>query len=1218
MSFGGGKKPVSKQPTKALGIDFQGAQYGPPLTVLYGQNKTAGNCAWYGDFQAIAQQQKQSGGKGGGGSSSTTSYTYKASYQLVIAEGVGSIVNVYNGTSTVSIASLGAVVATGTQGQAPWSHLSGAAALGYSGTILVSFANRDLGSSASLPNDNFEVAGLLQHGGGIVDADPSAVFSDICTDTQHGMSGVVPLASLSQWSNYCVAAGLFVSPVYDQQDTAQSALEDLLKYGNAAAWFSEGVVKVGCYGDQTITGNGVTYTPNLTSVASLGPDDFITNGSGAPVTITRVSPADALNLVRVEYQDRANTYHTSAVVASFDQDMIANGARSDDSESVHMATNATVARLIAQNLLQRSFYVRNQYEFKLSWRYCYLEPFDIVQLTDANTGLNASTVRIISIEEDEHGLLDVTAEEFPEGIGHSEAYSTQANAGTTVDPNSDPGPVAGPYLFRGPGFLVGNNKPEIWCAVTGDGNPLWAGCDVYLSHDGTSYTYVCSYARQARYGHITNSIGVQADPDSVSAPNVVLNGHNTQLLGGSKADADQFITLAMIDDEIVSYETATLVSGPSYNLSYLRRGGYGTAISDHSANAPFVRLDDGILRIPVDPSQIGQTIYLKFLSVNCFGRTPRTLSGETAYQYVIGTNVELPDVPVTPANFSVQGVADGVSITWTNDNPAAVGCTSIEYATASGGPWSVLAQVGPTTTGYHHSFVTGATYYYRARARGPLVQSGWSAYTSVFNSAGVNVSAIANNALNALTTPQTNGNYVTGNPSFTINKLGTATGTSFTTGGQQIVDGWICLGVGSQGVQQWEAANFAYAAAHPYLSLRSGSIANGASYTNFIGSSPNFPCQSGQQFYVNANFNHAWNTTPPSGVGLRARIGVKWYKADGTPSATPETVQDFVVSAQGTQTVGMVLTTPTDAATGVMYCGQVVYNNSGATYTITGLPFDTRCTFAAASTVIPQGKLTPINWMGVRSILNTSPLTYSINTATPAGITFSCAAVTVRGGTNQLVNYNAASASTTQARGTTVTYYFYFIDPNQQGGSQTLQFTTNVYDLSAQDGIVNLGNCSITVPASGGGSGSGGGGGGWCVCDDMWVDSRTQAKDAKPGHVFDCCDLPTRGTETFQRALHSVDYHDEQCVRITTERGAVLDCGITTPFDTMDGRTLRAPDMAGELVLTDRGLERVLTVEPIGVRRVCYFHFGGVSYAAGADPCHRIYSHNAGTNPSKP
>src|SRR6185312_15214544 len=408
---------------------------------------------------------------------------------------------------------------------------------------------------------------------------------------------------------------------------------------------------------------------------------------------------------------------------------------SDTSETVNGCTTGAVARFIAQNLVQRAFYIRNTYQFKLPWNYCYLEPTDIVTLTDASLGLNKFPVRITSVEEDGGSVLTIEAEEFPEGIGHSAVYGTQANGGTNTDQNADPGPVNAPYLFRGPGFLVGNNTPEIWCACNGSGS-MWGAAEVYLSHDGTSYTYCGTIASQARYGALTTSLPIgSADPDTTNTPSVQLYAP-AQLLGGSQADADNFVTLAMVDTEVIAYETATLTGTETYQLSYLRRGGYGSANVAHSSGAPFVRLDDSIFRIPVDPSLIGQTVYLKFLSLNVFGRSPRTLAGETAYTYVVGTNVELPDVPDVPTSFAVGSVADGVSVSWSNDNPQAVGCKSIEYATASGGPFTVLAQVGPTTSAYTHHFTNGATYYYRARARGPLPQSGWSGYTAIINSPG--------------------------------------------------------------------------------------------------------------------------------------------------------------------------------------------------------------------------------------------------------------------------------------------------------------------------------------------------------------------------------------------------------------------------------------------------------------------------------------------------
>lgn len=755
--FGGGAKVASMTPTRAMGIQFMSSQYGPPVPVVYGTGKVGGQCQWYGDFTSTAHSQKT--GKGGGGSSNS-SYTYSASFMLGLCEGpITSIGTVYDGTSTVSLSSVGAVTATGTAGQAPWSHLSGSAALGYSQTAWIAVQNLQLGSSASLPNWNVEVTGLHPYTGSS-DANPADILTDICTDTSHGINFNY-LGTLTQYSNYCVATGLLLSPVYDQEQTAQQTLDDLFKFTNSAAYFSEGVLKVVPYGDTAVTGNGVTYTPNNSPLVNLGTADYIVSPGEDPIQITRKAPADAMNMVRVQFQDRTNTYHDSVVVASIDEDVIVNGGRADTTEDVSMCKVAATARFIAQNLVQRSFFIRNTYEFKLGWRYCYLEPMDIVTLTDPNTGLNLWPVRIVDVTEDESGDLSITAEEYPEGVGHSAIYNTQPNNGGSVDPNADPGAVNPPYIFRGPGFLVSNAGPEIWLAINGS-NPLWGGADVYLSHDGTSYSYAGTVAQPARYGALATALPTGADPDTTNTPEVTVYAP-AQLLGGSQADADNLVTLAMVDTEIVSYETSTLVGTETYQLGYLRRSAYGSAVATHSAGAPFVRLDDAIFRLPIDPSLIGQTVYLKFLSINAFGRTPRTLAGETAYTYVVGTNVELPDVPPVPASFGTQGIADGVNITWNNTNPSAVGCTSIERSTASGGPWTVIAQVGPTTTGYTDHFTSGATYYYRARARGPLVSSGWSAYTSVFNSSGTNVNAISAtaNTANTLATqaPIINGGF---------------------------------------------------------------------------------------------------------------------------------------------------------------------------------------------------------------------------------------------------------------------------------------------------------------------------------------------------------------------------------------------------------------------------------------------------------------------------
>ena len=82
-----------------------------------------------------------------------------------------------------------------------------------------------------------------------------------------------------------------------------------------------------------------------------------------------------------------------------------------------------------QLLLQRKLYVRNEYEFDLGWKYCRLEPMDIVTLTDESLGLDRFPVRITRIEEDQDGLLTVTAEELALGSRSAVEYDLQASNG---------------------------------------------------------------------------------------------------------------------------------------------------------------------------------------------------------------------------------------------------------------------------------------------------------------------------------------------------------------------------------------------------------------------------------------------------------------------------------------------------------------------------------------------------------------------------------------------------------------------------------------------------------------------------------------------------------------------------------------------------------------------------------------------------------------------
>jgi hypothetical protein len=108
-----------------------------------------------------------------------------------------------------------------------------------------------------------------------------------------------------------------------------------------------------------------------------------------------------------------------------------------------------------------------------------------------------------------------------------------------------------------------------------------------------------------------------------------------QLGSVSLTDAANLVTLCYAGGELLSYQRATLTGPHQYELTTLYRGAYGSAITDHPAGAPFVRLDGSVGRFPYPNSLIGQTVHLKFASLNIVGGGLQSLASVSAFPYTI-------------------------------------------------------------------------------------------------------------------------------------------------------------------------------------------------------------------------------------------------------------------------------------------------------------------------------------------------------------------------------------------------------------------------------------------------------------------------------------------------------------------------------------------------------------------------------------------------------
>lgn len=596
----------------------------------------------------------------------------------------------------------------GSIGQSVWSFLTtyqpvdsagnpvgavGSQAVAYSGLAAVAGQDYDLGTSAQVDNHNFEVQGPMAYslGSTIPDVDPTEALLDLLTNARYGAS--FPTAwldgGMSDLSDYCVSGGLLMSPLLLEQVQAAEVVRMMAQLTNSAPITAGGKLKLVPYGDTAQAGNGRTYTPNTTPVYDLGDDNFIPAAGEPPIAIERKSPADAYNHVRIEFLNRANQYNVEIAEAKDQADIDTNGLRTMDTIAAHWICTVAVARKVAQLVLQRSLYVRATYRFKLPSNFALLLPTDLVTLTDPDLALNFTPVRLIEVAEDnEEGDLSCVAEDYPAGVASDTLYPSQGGGGYTHDYNAAPGGVDAPVFFEAP-VVRTTTGLEVYAAVKGSG-PLWGGCNVWVSLDGTNYKQIATLHGPARYGSLTGPIASGSLPVSTSG----------KLVSGSAADAAALNTLCYIGGatpEYLAYTTATLTGPGAYTLAGLVRGAYGTSGTPaHATSDPFVRVDNAIAKSgSLDLAMIGKTIQFKFTSFNIFGSAEESLAVVTAYSYKItGKMAALP--PSAPSGLGYAMEPFGVRLSCAkNPEPDVVG-----YEWRVGAAWlgaTVLERRGGTS-----------------------------------------------------------------------------------------------------------------------------------------------------------------------------------------------------------------------------------------------------------------------------------------------------------------------------------------------------------------------------------------------------------------------------------------------------------------------------------------------------------------------------------------
>lgn len=317
------------------------------------------------------------------------------------------------------------------------------------------------------------------------------IIPDLLTSTQYGVGGMtgsdIDTASLANFVAYQFAQGLYFSPLLDSQSPAVDIIDRWATIANTWIYWSGTVIMFAPLGDETVTANGQTYTPDTTPAYNLTLNDILEPG----ITVDRADPIDCDNRVRLEFCDRKNDYSKTPIEWKDTTLINLFGLRDASSIDGQDICDIAVAAKCVELIGKRMAYIRNLYTFSVSYRFIRILPGTIVTLTDPNIGLNLQPVRVRTVEEDDNGAIKIVAEEYPGTLGISRPLpgqvwgpSNTSSGGTTTGGSAStpgtPTPTSG-------GTLTMTSNMTAVLFVAGDvvtlPNPMIVGQGYLFIHD---------------------------------------------------------------------------------------------------------------------------------------------------------------------------------------------------------------------------------------------------------------------------------------------------------------------------------------------------------------------------------------------------------------------------------------------------------------------------------------------------------------------------------------------------------------------------------------------------------------------------------------------------------------------------------------------------------------------------------------------------------------
>lgn len=636
---------------------------GAVVPLVFGRVRINTNILFYGNLRTEAIYTTSKGGKGGSKKVKTlTGYQYYLDIWHGIARGPIKIVGMYADDKVVSLSGYDYNFNDGSGSYYP--ARAGEFATKLPGIAHIYFTQYALSeNSTQVPTLHF-----------IVEDTNTVPFTNARLDTGINPAAAVYLllteagATTSQFdltgfqlaANRYAALGYGLNITFGQRQKTRDCIESVLNYA--------GGVLV-----ETQTESGSVFNLKVPSAAdsvaaTLSDDDY------ASFKMERTGQDKMPNVFTAKYTDEEQEYSQRVIICK-NTAAVAQSGRIDKSIDLTAFRNCTSAQKRLAELLRNLSFPGASFVFELGLKYSRLEIGDLVAISHSEWGVSGLKARITTKEMPgpEGSTYSFQAELDPL-FTQDATFTVPAYSPQWKQPDYTPQNLTKVKLFELPRTPYNNDTPAL-AVLAARQTGVETGFGVLWSAASTDYEILGQCATYCQVGYLSGAYSADTyDVDDATGLTYTPWREDPEFESVSRANLFNFRRLALVDNEIMSFQGVELLADGKIKLSGIVRGAFGTVKVAHANNAEIwlIPAQDDIFF-----SGLAKSGTLKLLPF--FGAATLAEGDATAKTYT------LTNKAVTPFSVGrIEAVRSGAEVSinwWPRDvDPYGAGVKSEDYS----------------------------------------------------------------------------------------------------------------------------------------------------------------------------------------------------------------------------------------------------------------------------------------------------------------------------------------------------------------------------------------------------------------------------------------------------------------------------------------------------------------------------------------------------------